>query len=220
MSEVHPLLSATDTLSDSQDGDLAARVVSRICHDLVSPLGAIANGMELLMLSGLARSPESELISESIESANARIRFFRLAFGTASRQPVGRSEIAGTLRGLERGSRLTYDWTPVGDHPRDEVKAVFLLLLCLETAMPLGGRIYVARNGPAWEVVAESPRLRIDAASWDAIGPSRAPAPTSASLVQFTLLPSVLDPLALRLELSFETDRIVARLEPQLSSGG
>jgi histidine phosphotransferase ChpT len=212
MGDVNPLLSATETLADPQGGDLAARIVSRICHDLVSPLGAIANGMELLMLSGMERSPESELISESIESANARIRFFRLAFGAANRQQVGLSEITATLKGFERGSRLTFDWASTGDHPREEVKVVFLVLLCLDTAMPLGGRIRIERDDLGWTLLASSPRLRVDAAAWDAIGPDRAPPPSSAALVQFALLPQTLDALALRLELTFEPSSIVARL--------
>ena len=54
---------------------------SRICHDLISPLGAIGNGVELLTMSGMTEVPEMTLISESVENANARIRFFRIAFG-------------------------------------------------------------------------------------------------------------------------------------------
>jgi histidine phosphotransferase ChpT len=63
--------------------DLTALVGSRICHDLVSPLGAIGNGVELLGLTGIAPSPEMALIVESVENANARLRFFRIAYGAA-----------------------------------------------------------------------------------------------------------------------------------------
>ena len=61
--------------------DLAALLGSRICHDLISPIGAIGNGVELLMMEGGTPSPELVLIAESVAAANARIRFFRLAFG-------------------------------------------------------------------------------------------------------------------------------------------
>ena len=69
----------TETLRE----DLTALVGSRICHDLISPLGAIGNGLELLQLSGLPQGPEWALIAESVENASARIRFFRIAYGAA-----------------------------------------------------------------------------------------------------------------------------------------
>ena len=50
---------------------IAALLGSRICHDLISPIGAISNGVELMQMSGADSSPELALISESVESANA-----------------------------------------------------------------------------------------------------------------------------------------------------
>ena len=63
--------------------DLNALLGSRICHDLISPLSAIGNGIELLTLSGVDAPSEIALISESVDNANTRIRFFRVAFGAA-----------------------------------------------------------------------------------------------------------------------------------------
>ncbi|HMS96693.1 MAG TPA: histidine phosphotransferase, partial [Tabrizicola sp.] len=59
--------------------DLAALIASRICHDLISPLGAIGNGVELLAME--RAGPELDLLSESVAHANARIRLFRISFG-------------------------------------------------------------------------------------------------------------------------------------------
>ncbi|MEO1362985.1 MAG: hypothetical protein AAFU86_04320 [Pseudomonadota bacterium] len=77
--------------------NLAALIGSRICHDLISPIGAINNGLELLNMAGASDGPEMELISESVENASARIRFFRMAYGAASDQPVGRAEVVSIL---------------------------------------------------------------------------------------------------------------------------
>ncbi|MEO0403208.1 MAG: histidine phosphotransferase, partial [Pseudomonadota bacterium] len=63
--------------------NLAALIGSRICHDLISPIGAINNGLELLGMSDQRDGPEIDLISESVENASARIRFFRIAYGAA-----------------------------------------------------------------------------------------------------------------------------------------
>ena len=59
--------------------NLAALIGSRICHDLISPIGAINNGLELLGMTGSSEGPELQLITDSVGSATARIRFFRIA---------------------------------------------------------------------------------------------------------------------------------------------
>lgn len=59
-----------------QDLNYAALIGSRICHDLISPIGAINNGLELIEMSAPSLGPEMALISDSVTSASARIRFF------------------------------------------------------------------------------------------------------------------------------------------------
>ena len=54
--------------------NLSALIGSRICHDLISPIGAINNGLELLGMTTRQAGPEMALISESVENAAARIR--------------------------------------------------------------------------------------------------------------------------------------------------
>lgn len=216
MTEVHTIaqdiMSRVDPALAVVDDDIAATIASRICHDLISPLGAIANGVELLALSGAPPSPEMELIAQSVDSANARIRFFRIAFGAHGTGGIGRSEVTRTLAALSRNSRITYDWTPSGEQPRSAVRMIFLLMQCLESAMPAGGSIRVRAEGDHWDVVAEAPRLRIDPATWDSLGPRRAPPPASAAPVQFGLLATVLSEMGRRLDLTFAHDRISARL--------
>ena len=65
--------------------DLNALLGSRICHDLISPIGAIGNGVELLIMDGATKGPEIALIAESVANASARIRFFRIGFGASGR---------------------------------------------------------------------------------------------------------------------------------------
>ncbi|WP_210529799.1 histidine phosphotransferase family protein [Rubellimicrobium arenae] len=194
------------------DGTIAACVASRICHDLISPLGAIANGVELMTLSGAERTPEFELIAQSVDSANARLRFFRLAYGAASGRDVGRGEVTRTLAALSRGGRITYDWTPPAELPRAEVKTVFLLIQCLEATMPAGGRIQVTSSGTGWEVVAAGPRLRLDLPAWQVVGAGPVPKPAGATHIQFTLLGAVLAERGQPFKLHQAPDRIVAHL--------
>jgi histidine phosphotransferase ChpT len=175
---------------DPDDGaqDLNALIGSRICHDLISPLGAIGNGVELLALSGLQSSPEVALIAQSVDSANARIRFFRVAFGAAEpEQSLGRSEIGAILGGLSETGRTRIAWGPEDSVARPVVKLAFLLILCLESTMPRGGRITVARGADHWRITGESERLRIEPDHWNIFCcPERKSQVTSAS-VEFPL---------------------------------
>jgi histidine phosphotransferase ChpT len=148
--------------------DLAALIGSRICHDLISPIGAIGNGVELLTMDNPGSSPELALIAQSVANANARIRFFRVAFGVASTdQRIGKSEVISILTDMTRGGRLIYAWNTASDLPRREVRLAFLLLQCLETAMAYGGRVQVDRDDTQWRISADAPRLKIDPALWE-----------------------------------------------------
>lgn len=168
---------------------LSALIGSRICHDLISPIGAIGNGLELLELGGVA-GPEVALVSESLGNASARIRFFRVAFGMAdAEQRIGRAEITGILQDLWRGHRLKLEWQVTGDPPRAEVKLAFLALLCLEHALPWGGRVTIGAEGGRWRIAAEADRLRVDPPLWSRLTSAEAPAaPLGPAEVQFALL--------------------------------
>ena len=150
--------------------DLAALLGSRICHDLISPLGAIGNGVELLMMAGGQSGPEISLIAESVMNANARIRYFRIAFGASGNgldQRISRSEVATILDDMTCGSRLQIEWQSPPDLSRREVKLALLLILCLETAMPYGGRIEVERSETRWAITGTAAKLKLDTALWN-----------------------------------------------------
>jgi histidine phosphotransferase ChpT len=170
--------------------DISALLGSRICHDLISPIGAIGNGVELLMMDGLARGPEMTLVAESVAHANARIRFFRVAFGQTSKdQRIGAAEVMGILADMARGTRVAVDWTSPADLSRRECKLAFQCILCLETALGQGGRIAVERGDSRWTLTGSAPRLRIDPELWEALSnPSAAPE-IGPGQVQFLLVP-------------------------------
>ncbi|MDJ1008677.1 MAG: histidine phosphotransferase family protein [Paracoccaceae bacterium] len=170
--------------------DIHALLGSRICHDLISPLGAIGNGVELLSMSPQGSSPEIALIAESVENANARIRYFRVAFGAAgSEASLGRAEVADILKDLTKGGRIGIEWDAAGTLNRVDVKLAFLLILCLETAMPWGGQIHVGSDAGRWFIGATAQKLKIDAGLWELMANPGADVEITAAQVQFALVP-------------------------------
>lgn len=168
--------------------DLLALLGSRLCHDLVNPLGAIGNGLELMELAGQG-GEEMELIRTALGSAKARIAFFRMAFGSArADQAVTARDLRDLLAAMYRESRLTALWREDGDWPRTEARLACLAIACCETAMPWGGTIEITRNQASWVLHADASRLKIDAALWHALGRSRMPADLAGSEVQFGIL--------------------------------
>lgn len=166
--------------------DLAALIASRICHDLISPIGAISNGVELLAME--RPGPELDLLTESAAHANARIRFFRIGFGAAGPdQRIARAEIASVLADLTRGGRVGFDWVSAPDLARREVRLACLLLQCLETALAYGGRVSIRETDGEWLLRAEAPRLRVVPALWEVLTGAPAPDGLAASQVQFPL---------------------------------
>lgn len=173
---------------DTLPADLVALVGSRLCHDLISPLSAISNGVELLGLSGAGMSPEIALIAESVAAANAKLKFFRVAFGNASKgQMIAAREINALLNELSSSGRLKLAFAPQADQPRDMVKLAYLAILCIETALPWGGKVTIEERETGWLVRAEADRTKPDSALWAALnGTEIALRPAQ---VQFALLP-------------------------------
>ncbi|MFZ5708543.1 MAG: histidine phosphotransferase family protein [Pseudomonadota bacterium] len=178
-----------------QPGDLPTLVASRICHDLISPLGAIGNGVELLGLDGGAPAAELALVSESVANASARLRFFRIAFGHARPgQTAAPGELGPVLADLGRAGRISYEWQVSAPVPRTDAKVAFLSILCLESALPYGGVVRVVQDDTGWTAAARGRGMRFDPDLWGflrragaALAPS-GPGRVEAAEVQFPVL--------------------------------
>lgn len=173
------------------DTQLATLIASRLCHDLISPIGAINNGLELLGMSGNADGPEIKLISQSVGNASARIRFFRIAFGAASDQMVGPGEVLSILKDQYENSRLAIEWQPAEPVLRSEVRMAFLAILCAETAMPYGGQIHISNKKDIWQLQGVADRISLDKELWSLLQGAIAPIDLMPSQVEFALLPLI-----------------------------
>src|SRR5258708_19826022 len=98
-------------MTDLQFAELMA---ARLCHDLVGPIGAVANGVELLTDGGSGDAEVTGLIAVSARQATRRLQWFRVAFGSASGLPTSAmfGETRRLAQGLFEGGRGTLDWAP------------------------------------------------------------------------------------------------------------
>ncbi len=193
---------------------LATLIGSRICHDLISPIGAIGNGLELLALGGsTGLGPEYELINDSCNNATARIRFFRVAFGTSSdTQRLGRAEILAILKDVGQGARLRTQWRPAGDQARREVQLAFLAMLCFESALPHGGTVTFDQRGGQWHIEAEAARITIDPGLWKMLTDPTFRTEVSPGRVQFLMLQVIAQDMNRTGQMSHTADRLVLEL--------
>jgi histidine phosphotransferase ChpT len=128
--------------------DLAALLCSRVCHDLISPVGAVINGLEVLEDDNDAETKTFalELIKKSAQQASARLQFCRLAFGAAGSAgaaiDLGSAETVA--RGLLEDEKTKIHWNlPRALLPKNQVKLLLNLLILAGQIIPRGGSVTV-----------------------------------------------------------------------------
>ncbi|WP_170831376.1 histidine phosphotransferase family protein [Jannaschia faecimaris] len=172
-----------------EDPDLLALLGSRLCHDLVNPIGAIGNGLELLEMAPGDGKAEMALMRESLNAAMARIKFFRVAFGAgADDAMIAARDMRTTLDEMYGQSRTRVVWRDDAERSRHEMRLACLALTCIEVATPWGATIEVVRNEAAWVIHVDAKRLRIDEPLWQSLGRGILPPDLKGSEVQFGIL--------------------------------
>lgn len=152
--------------------ELASLLCSRLCHDLLSPVGALNNGIELMADE---QDPEMrerclELLAESARASAAKLKFFRLAFGAGGGfgEEIDTREARTALEGLFGAEKkIELGWMVSADRlPKDAIKVLLNLALVAGDALVRGGRLDVGaeRSGQGTEIVirGEGPRLLLD----------------------------------------------------------
>lgn len=155
-----------------QPADLPALLCSRLCHDLLSPVGAMNNGIELLAdeTDPDMRERCIELLAESARAAADKLKFFRLAFGAAGGfgDEIDPGEAREAIEQLVTGGgRTELQWQVPPDRlPKSAVKVLLNLIYIAKEALVRGGVLAVGaeRRGDETEIAvrAEGPKLVMD----------------------------------------------------------
>ncbi len=153
--------------------DLASLLCSRVCHDVISPVGAIVNGIELYDTGDASMKEFSiDLVRKSSRQASARLQFARLAFGAAgSAGAMIDTGDAGTVaKAFFADEKINLIWeTPRALLPKNQVKLLLNLVMIATHAIPRGGSLAVSA-----EIVGEQGDFTITATGINARIPPHA----------------------------------------------
>jgi len=136
------------------DVRVAELLASRLCHDLVGPIGAVGNGLELLADDEFGMADDAmQLTTKSAKQASGILQFFRLAYGMAgARVGADYTQIRDLSAALLSNMRTELDWKTVAapeDAPNGLPKLVLNMVALAQEALPRGGRLTVEISGGA-----------------------------------------------------------------------
>ena len=143
----------TETPSTALPIDLrvAELLASRMCHDLISPIGAVTNGIELIEEEGGKIAADAlDLAGRSARQASRLLQFYRIAFGLGGSFSGSRlAEVRDLAEGFLSGSRHKLDWPGSAEDPLPSGlgKLILNMVLVAADCLPRGGRIGVAMQG-------------------------------------------------------------------------
>jgi histidine phosphotransferase ChpT len=141
-------MSGTSSGSAPDALELAALLCSRVCHDLISPVGAIVNGLEVLDDNPKPEDRDFalDLIRKSAKTASARLQFCRLAFGAAgsSGAQIDLGDAQNMSRGHIEDGKTTIAWNlPRLLLPKNRVKLLLNMMVIAQQTIPRGGTLTV-----------------------------------------------------------------------------
>jgi histidine phosphotransferase ChpT len=173
--------------------DLAALLCSRVCHDLISPAGAIVNGLEVLEESKdeETKTFALDLIKKSARTASARLQFCRIAFGAAGSAgaQIDTGDAENVARGFIEDDKVKLAWNvPRALLPKNLVKLALNMLVVASQAIPRGGSLTVESSGTeaemTFKIVAKGLNARIAQAVPDLLAGSPASGTVDAHAIQ------------------------------------
>ena len=152
------------------DIEFAAFLVSRVCHDLVGPLGAVVNGLEVMEdeRDAAMRADALKLVTSSALQALARLQFLRIAFGAAGSAgaELDIGEVGRLVGGLLEGGKVQLTWqSPHVNWPKNWAKLLMNAALLGADCLPRGGQLNVEVStdpaAPSFKITATSPHARL-----------------------------------------------------------
>jgi histidine phosphotransferase ChpT len=172
------------------DLDLSALLCSRVCHDIISPVGAIANGLELMddpEVDAEMKSTALDMVRSSAKTATAKLKFCRIAFGASGSAGahIDLGEAGEIAKAFVGDEKIRLDWqAPRENRPKAEVKLILNMMMLAMAGIPRGGVVTVGVEGRAFEVTAQGERAKVPQAMADVLAGAAALDTLDARMVQ------------------------------------
>lgn len=173
--------------------DLGALLCSRVCHDVISPVGAITNGLEVLDDEDSTDMHEFaiDLIKKSAKQASSRLQFARLAFGAAGSagSEIDTGDAENVARGMVDAEKTNLTWNiPRQYLAKNKVKLLLNLILIAISSIHRGGDINVdgeiTPETAQFTVVAKGTNAKVQATTSDILNADEPPHAVDAHSIQ------------------------------------
>ena len=199
------------------DLDLAALLCSRVCHDVISPVGAIANGLELYddpEMDEETRQTALDMVRSSARTASAKLKFCRIAFGAAGSAGaiIDMGEAGETAKAFVGSEKVRLDWlAPHENRPKQQVKLVLNMVLMAMAGVPRGGVITIDVEGNVFTARAQGDRAKVPEAIAQVIDGSADLTLLDARLVQPYYARLLAQSAGLKLSMAMDGEDVVVR---------
>ncbi len=206
--------------------DLAALLCSRVCHDIISPVGAIINGLEVLDEDNgeEMRDFAFTLIRKSAGQASAKLQFARLAFGAAGSAgaEIDLADAEKVARGYMSGEKAEFAWeSPRVLMPKNLVKLLLNLILLATAAIPRGGMVKVTVDGstpPRFSLRSSGPSARVPPVFEKLVQGDIAGVPVDAQSVQAYYTGALARACGMRINAALAGEDVVVEATPIASA--
>jgi histidine phosphotransferase ChpT len=198
------------------DLDLAALLCSRVCHDIISPVGAIANGLELMDdpdVDAAMKATALDMVRNSAKTATAKLKFCRIAFGASGSAgaQIDMGEAGEMAKAFVGEEKIRLDWqAPRENRPKAEVKLVLNMMMLAMAGIPRGGVVTVAVDGRNFAVKAQGERSKVPQAMADVLTGVAAIDSLDARMVQPYYAKLLAQSAGLSLTIGMEGEDVVA----------
>jgi histidine phosphotransferase ChpT len=198
------------------DLDLSALLCSRVCHDIISPVGAIANGLELMDdpdVDADMKSTALDMVRSSAKTATAKLKFCRIAFGASGSAGahIDLGEAGEIAKAFVGDEKIKLDWqAPRENRPKAEVKLVLNMLMLAMAGIPRGGLVTVTVQDRDFVVTAQGERAKVPQAMADVLTGAAVLEALDARMVQPYYAKLLAESAGLLLTMGMSGDDVVA----------
>lgn len=196
--------------------DFASQMCSRLCHDLISPVGAISNGLEILAEETDAdmRAQVIDLLHQSAQVTAAKLRYYRLAFGAPGGLDgaIDVRELKSTVEDFMLAGKADLEWRiQEPSLPKSIVKLLMIGIMTASDALVRGGTVVVHSPEPqSFQIAAQGPKVVIDEDVRSLLTGAMTSAHETSRYAPLVLFLSVLNATAMRHHLhETETDFVL-----------